>query len=83
MKLKAELENIKQAFKANINQIMAYALCLKAHGGYNNFETRLTWDCLRTYIGTETICEWYDKYGCNDTHITTAGKAVLKELGVI
>ena len=77
------MEFVKKQFADNLEKIKKYAPALKASGKYNNFETRLTWDCLGAFIGTETICEWYEKYDCHDSHITTLGKKVLKELNII
>lgn len=83
MKLKNEMEYVKKQFTENLDKITEYAPKLKKSGQYKDFEIRLTWDCLRAFVGTGTICLWYDKYNCNDTHITTLGKNALKELKVI
>ena len=83
MKLQNEFENVKNKFKERLEDIKDYAPKLKESGDYNDFEVRLAWDCLRAFIGTKTLCNWYYKYDCNDKHITTLGKKVLKELGVI
>lgn len=83
MKLQNELQYVKAQFENNIDKIKDYAPKLKESKQYNDFEVRLTWDCLRAFVGSGTICLWYDKYNCHDTHITTLGKKALKELGVI
>lgn len=83
MKLQNEFETVKKKFTDNLEKIKDYAPRLKASGEYNDFERRLTFDCLRAFIGTQTMCEWYDKYECNDNHIYTLGKKALKELNVI
>lgn len=83
MKLQNEFETVKKRFTDNLEKIKDYASRLKASGEYNDFEKRLTFDCLRAFIGTQTMCEWYDKYECNDNHIYTLGKKALKELNVI
>ena len=83
MKLKTELVFVISRFEENSEKIKEYATTLKENVEYNNFEKRLVFDCLRAFIGTKNMCEWYDKYNCNDTHIFTLGKAALKELGVI
>lgn len=82
MKLRNELPYIRERFSM-ISDLYAYAICLKASGDYKNFGTRLAWDCIHASIPTKVICSWYDKYKCNDDHITTAAKAVLKEMGVL
>ena len=82
MKLKNEYDFIKAQFQSHLEEIKAYAPKLKASGNYKDFEVRLTWDCIRAFVGSGTVCLWYDKYDCNDAHITTVGKKALKELGV-
>ena len=77
MKLQPELDFVVEKFK-QIKNLEEYAELLKATGKYNDFETRLAWDCLRKTIPAITICEWYEKYGCNDNHITTLAKTALK-----
>ena len=83
MKLQKEFDTVKKAFTENLERIKKYAPALKESGEYNDLEKRLTFDCLRAFIGSETMCEWYDKYNCNDNHIYTLGKSVLKELNII
>lgn len=83
MKLQKEFEFVKTQFENNLDKIKEYAPKLKESKQYKDFEVRLAWDCLRAFVGSGTICLWYDKYNCHDTHITTLGKKALKELGVI
>ena len=77
MKLANELDFVVEKFK-QIKNLEDYAAKLKESGEYNDFETRLAWDCLRATIPSSTICEWYEKYGCTDDHITTLAKKALK-----
>ena len=83
MKLQKEYNFIKSQFAANLDKIKDYAPKLKESGQYKDFEVRLAWDCIRAFVGSGTVCMWYEKYNCNDSHITTVGKKALKELGVI
>jgi hypothetical protein len=83
MKLKNEYEYIYTQFQNHLEEIKEYAIQLKASGQYKDFEVRLTWDCIRAFVGSGTVCLWYDRYDCNDSHITTVGKKALKELGVL
>jgi hypothetical protein len=83
MKLKNEYEYIYTQFQNHLEEIKEYALQLKASGQYKDFEVRLIWDCIRAFVGSGTVCLWYDRYDCNDSHITTVGKKALKELGVL
>ena len=80
MKLANELDFVVEKFK-QIQNLEDYAAKLKESGEYNDFETRLAWDCLRATIPSSTICEWYEKYGCTDDHITTLAKKALKTIG--
>ena len=77
MKLAPELGLVVEKFK-QIRNLESYAEELKKSGNYNDFETRFAWDCLRLTVPSSTICEWYEKYNCNDTHITTLAKTALK-----
>lgn len=83
MKLKNELPTIRAAFEPHAQRIKQYAEKLRANGQYKDFETRLAWECLHAFIGTEGICNWYEKYNCSDNHITTAARAVLRELNIL
>lgn len=77
MKLQPELDYVVEKFK-QIRNLEDYAENLKTRGNYNDFETRLAWDCLRATVPSSIICSWYEKYSCNDSHITTLAKTALK-----
>ena len=77
MKLANELDFVVEKFK-QIKNLEEYAVDLQKYGLYKDFETRLAWDCLRKTVSTDIICGWYDKYDCNDEHITTLVKKALK-----
>lgn len=77
MKLAPELDFVVEKFR-QIRNLKTYAANLKKSGAYDDFETRLAWDCLRATVPTETICDWYRKYECTDNHITTLAKTALK-----
>ena len=83
MKLKNEYDYIYKQFNDHIDRINEYAPQLKASGQYKDYEVRLVWDCLRAFVGSGTICLWYDRYNCNDQHIFTVGRKALKELHVL
>lgn len=77
MKLAPELDYVVKKFK-QIRNLEDYAENLRLSGNYNDFETRLAWDCLRATVPSIVICSWYEKYDCNDNHITTLAKTALK-----
>lgn len=82
MKLKDKVPFMVERF-SRINNLESYTEKLKATGNYKDFGTRLAWDCIHATIPSETVCDWYDKYNCNDNHITTAAKAALKNMGIL
>lgn len=78
MILQSELGGVVFRMQKIRDKIPPYARQLKEGGGYKDFAVRLSWDILRAVVSTGEICSWYDKYGCNDSHITTLAKAALK-----
>lgn len=59
-----------------------YAKELKASGEYKDFYTRFSWDVIRAACGVNYLCSLYDKYGVNDSHITTLAKKAVKILNI-
>ena len=82
-KLSPELPFVLEKFQPNLDRIRAYAALLRQTGHFQHFETRLAWDSLRRYVGTETITGWYGKHNCTDKHITTLGIRALRHLGIL
>lgn len=82
MKLSKLVPEMERRF-FRITDLREYAAALKSSGQYRVYETRLAWDCLRCAFKPSEICAWYDEYGCNDTHITTAAKAALRKLSIL
>lgn len=80
MKLAAELDHVVAQYRPHRDVIERYADDLKRQGGYDDFETRLAWDCFVAIMGTNYICGLYDRYGCTDAHITTLAKRALQQL---
>ena len=82
MKLISEIPYVMERF-SKIKNLQEYAASLKANGDYKDFGIRLAWDCIHCSSPSEIVCGWYDKYNCNDTHITTLAKYVLREMEVL
>ena len=81
MKLENERQYvIDKMRKLDAEKVKEYAENVKASGDYRNFETRITNDILAACIPVPTRCDWYEKYSCNDTHITTLAKSCVKEV---
>lgn len=81
MKLQKELEKVTRIYKSNKKVIETYAKKLKKSNEYKDFETRLAHDIIGI-MGTTYICDLYDKYGCNDTHIKTLSIQALKKANI-
>lgn len=82
MKLSNLVPEMEKRF-ARITNLREYAAALKSGGEYNDYNKRLAWDCLYTVYTSAEMCEWYAEYGSNDTHITTAAKAALRNMGIL
>lgn len=48
-------------------------------GRHKNLTVRIAHDIKNVVFSPATTCEWYDKYDCNDNHITTLFKRVVRE----
>lgn len=80
MKLQKELKPLINDFNKIKDQIPAHVKKVKQDNNYKDLEVRIAYDCLRTVRSPQDICQWYDKYNCNDEHITTLAKRALKEV---
>lgn len=83
LKLQCELEGLTQKMAVHKAEIENHAKWLRENGDYNDFATRLAGDCKYAYIGSATVCEWYDKYKCNDTHVNNLVKTALRNIGIL
>lgn len=80
MKLQAELNNIIKKFSTlSKDTVINYARMLKKSGEYNDFITALAWNIALATVTTSIICELYEKYNCNDSHLTTLFRKALLE----
>ena len=85
LKLEKELSEVVkrlEKLKKNSN-VIEYREKLKASGNYNKFEVRFAWEVCHAVCSTKEVCSWYDKYGCNDEHITSLFKAACKKTGLL
>lgn len=55
----------------------AYLAQVKAKHEYHDLLTRVSWDVLRCCFTPAQLCDWYDRYDCNDTHMTTAARKAI------
>ena len=59
--------------------LIEYIHNVKASGNYKDLTTRIANDVKCATFKPNIICEWYETYNCNDNHITTLFKKVIKE----
>lgn len=64
---------------ANRTDLEAYAKQLKESGNYKNFSVRLVNDIKYATFRSSEVCSWYEKYNCNDDHVTSLFLSVVKE----
>lgn len=71
-------EVLRRSFKNHVAMV-------KEKKEYKNLEKRIAWDIMHYRVGTRKICEWYNKYQCNDSHITTLALKCFRDanLGVL
>ena len=80
MKLRQEYEYATNMATGKITdeELYNHVLRVVKDGHYNHLDVRIAHDVKFATMPSSTICEWYDKYGCNDDHVTTLYKQVLK-----
>ena len=83
LKLSPELQPLVEKIRRHALWFQQYGKQLREKGGYKDYETRFAWDVLRKVMTVGEICDWYDKYGCNDHHITALAIAACKKAGVL
>ena len=72
MKLQNELNFlISKLNEIDDKIVLDYTKNLKESKNYKNFERRIAHDLLRYIYTSKGICNLYDTYNCNDTHIAT------------
>lgn len=59
--------------------LLDHAKAVQNSGQYKNLTVRIVNDIKYAVFSPAIICSWYDEYNCNDTHITTLFKKVVRE----
>ena len=83
LKLYPELEPLTEKIRRHALWFQQYGKQLREKGGYKDYEVRFARDVLRKLVTVGEICDWYDRYGCNDRHITALAIAACKRAGVL
>jgi hypothetical protein len=81
MKLNKLYKDVADKVMCNISEqnLVEYIYNVKARGNYKDLTTRIANDVKYATFKPNIICAWYEKYNCNDNHITTLFKKVIKE----
>jgi hypothetical protein len=59
--------------------LLDYIEVVQKEGNYKNLTVRTVNDIKNAIFSSQEICSWYDEYNCNDNHITTLFKKVVRE----
>lgn len=80
MLLKNELEHVTHLCKEKVDEqrLFDYASKIYKEKNYKDFRTRISNDLKFAVAPPHYICDLYDKYGCNDMHVTTLFAQVIK-----
>ena len=81
MKLKAIYDKVEQRVTEKIDAKMLedYIKEVAMHGDYRDLSVRIPNDVKIAVFKASEVCEWYDKYDCNDNHITTLFRKIIQE----
>lgn len=78
MKLKSLLPEVVSRFNTIPREtLIRHISKVKASKNYRDLETRIAWDLLHATFTASEICDWYEQYDCNDSHITTLAKDAM------
>ena len=65
------------------SNVIEYREALRKSGKYNEFEVRFAWEVCHAVFTVKEVCSWYDKYECNDEHITSLFKTACRKTGLL
>ena len=65
------------------HDLAKYVDDVRKSGDYNVLKNRIAWDLIKASCGSVYLCELYDKYGCNDSHIITLALRCLGNVGIV
>ena len=65
--------------KITEDKLIAYIDAITKEKEYKDLAVRVASGVGMAIFQPAEICEWYDKYNCNDSHIMTLFKKVIRE----
>ena len=81
MKLNGIYKDVANRVTTGITEdrLIDYINTIVEGNNYKNLSTRVASGVQMVTFSPAEICDWYDKYNCNDSHITTLFKKVIRE----
>lgn len=74
-------EKIRELSSAH--DLTRYVEDVRKSGNCKVLKIRIANDLIRAACGSAYLCGLYDKYGCNDSHITTLALKCMDNIGLI
>ena len=76
------------AKQGGMEKVKEYVEQVRREGNYRDFNVRIANDVVKYgamyhVMGVGAVCDMMDKYGCNDSHLTTLCVKIAKELQII
>lgn len=76
------------AKQGGMEKVKEYVEHVRREGNYHDFNVRIANDVVKYgamyhIMGVGAVCDMMDKYGCNDSHLTTLCIKIAKELQII
>jgi hypothetical protein len=81
MKLNGIYNKVAARVKTSVKEenLIDYIKEIETTGRYNNLTVRVVNDIKNILFSPKEVCSWYDEYNCNDNHVTTLFKKVVRE----
>ena len=81
MKLLAEFDKALKLYeeKYPTQKVQNHKDYLRTCKSVHNIDTRLAHDMIHGIYGSSGLCELYNKYNCNDSHISTLAMKLYSE----
>lgn len=76
------------AKQGGLEKVKEYVEKVRKEGNYTDFNVRIANDIVKYgamyhVMGVGAVCDMMDRYGCNDSHLTTLCIRIAKELQII
>lgn len=85
MKLGKEIPYVTEKMRelSSTYDLVKYVEDVRESGNYKVLKNRVASDLIRAACGSTYLCGLYDKYGCDDSHITTLALRCMKDVEIV